>query len=306
MISGLKTLRGIGLVTLYLACCIFSIQNLSTTDLWPNNHEGNSFFTRTLLYSDHFKQGDFFPIWSGVDNGQFGSPLPALYHKVFYYVSGSIHVITDNVKFSVVLSIVLFMLIGALGTFFLAQSMGLKTFQSVASGIGLIFANYTVTNWLVRGAMAEFSGAMIIPFLLTVFARDLTRGKFRLLTGLVAGSLFLAHSVMAYFVFLIVTMALILVISFTNYFSKSDLINLFKSMYKPSIGFLMFSLPYLLATFHFSKEYSISRITPEGLRPRDQFRPFITYIWDKNYTFGKDFTTLTTQIDTAVILVGLI
>ena len=55
---------------------------------WPYNHEMESFFRRTLIYADHLKNYDFFPIWSGADNLNHGGPFPLFYHKLFYYFSG--------------------------------------------------------------------------------------------------------------------------------------------------------------------------------------------------------------------------
>lgn len=81
---------------------------------WPLNHEGNSFFLRTIIYADHICAGDYWPIWSSMDNYGLGSPQPLFYHKVFYFISGSIYALTNNIKLSVVISILLFLVIGFL------------------------------------------------------------------------------------------------------------------------------------------------------------------------------------------------
>lgn len=80
---------------------------------WPANHEFSSFFTRTAIYAEHMRQGDLLPIWSSADNGGFGSPQPALYHKLFYLLAGSLLVVIGHLKASMLIAIWIWLVIGA-------------------------------------------------------------------------------------------------------------------------------------------------------------------------------------------------
>jgi len=54
---------------------------------WPLNHEHDSFANRTIIFAQHAVAGDVLPVWSTLDNAGFGSPQPALYHKLYSIVT---------------------------------------------------------------------------------------------------------------------------------------------------------------------------------------------------------------------------
>ena len=72
-----------------LAAAVSSTWQLWSRAGWPANHEGIDFAVRTRIYAAHLRYGDLLPLWSSIDNRGFGSPQPALYHKLTYLVSGT-------------------------------------------------------------------------------------------------------------------------------------------------------------------------------------------------------------------------
>lgn len=180
-----------------------ALSNVLAAEGWPKNHENNSFFLRSIIYAEHMQQGDFFPIWSSVDNYGAGSPQPAMYHKLFYLFTGLIILISGSTKFSIVMTLWISLFMGAFGVYILSRELGCSRLLAWAGATMLIFSNYTITNWLVRGAMAEFLAAMLVPYVLVFFTRWLNAendGYEALFLGAATGVLFIAHSVLAYYV----------------------------------------------------------------------------------------------------------
>lgn len=132
---------------------------------WPQNHEGLAFVDRTLIYADHIRHGDILPIWSSSDAFGMGTPLPLFYHKTFYFVSSILFLLIGSIKAAIVLAIICFMFVGAYG---MRLCVGKLTKQAPLLIIVpqlFLLSNYVFSNWLVRGAMAEFSAMMLIPWL---------------------------------------------------------------------------------------------------------------------------------------------
>ena len=70
---------------IFASFSILTIAVLFAKPGWPHNHEESSFIIRTLIYAAHYNFYDFLPIYSSLDNNNFGSPFPAFYHKLFSY-----------------------------------------------------------------------------------------------------------------------------------------------------------------------------------------------------------------------------
>ena len=137
---------------------------------WPDNDEFTSQAFETQIYSAHFRQLDFFPVWSTSDAFGLGSPLPLYYHKAFFVVSGTAYLILGNIKATLVLSLGLFMVVGVYGMRAALSVITKRRLLITVGALGLIFTNYAFTDWLVRGDFAEILGhdadpvaALVVP-----------------------------------------------------------------------------------------------------------------------------------------------
>lgn len=272
---------------------------------WPFNHEELYFAQRTGIIASHLAQGDWFPLWASADNLGLGSPQPALYHKLFSFISGAAYFLSGDMKLSLLLTTAFFLGIGASGMVFLLQTLGAGSVSGLASGICLIFANYTSTNWLVRGALAEFSGAMLIPWGMAFFLRVLRhdhRLKDAIGFGLCVSLLFLAHSVLAYYLVLLLPVLAAALWRSWGLRLHQGLI------YRLTLAFVLCLLvlaPVLFAMRQLSNGYELSRILPTKYLPENQLQPLARYFWD-NYSFGGNFRNFTVQLDTAPLAVALL
>ena len=270
---------------------------------WPMNHEADTFFFRTIIYSDHIRQGDFLPVWSSLDNYGLGSPQPVWYHKLFYLVSGLAYAISGALKESVFFSIWFFLTVGSFGMYSLGRSLGFSRSFAFCSALMFITANYTVTNWLVRGAMAEFSGAMLVPYCLVAYFNfiqnkynDYIAGP---MMGVMLALVYLAHSVLAFYLVLLLGFSTGILIVFRKILISWKLI---KRVFIGAIVFLIIVSPYLYIIFILKNNYDISRIVPENYLPERHLIRMAWYLWDPKWQWGRTWDAFTVQFDTPVLL----
>ena len=274
-----------------------------TSHNWPLNHEYYSFYLRTMVWAEHMLQGDWFPIWSTMDNNGFGSPQPLMYHKLFYLLAGGFYAITGLLKVSILLSIWGGLMVGAIGIYALCRAIGCVKPLAWCGAIMLVTANYTITNWLIRGAMAEFFAAMLVPWVLAAFThwlnKDGNRYRANGWLGLTIGLLYLGHSVLGfYMVLLLGSVTLILLLSRAILVTRlAPLPLLF------GIGVLAILIgPYLGVQFLIAGDYDMSRIIPAEYRPEKQIKPLNLYFWDANWKWGHVWNSYTVQLDWPVLL----
>ena len=271
-------------------------------ETWPETHELRTFFLRTYIYTRHFSQWDFFPVWSVLDNHELGSPQPILYHKIFYLFAAFFYLLTASLKVSIVLTLLLFMVVGAFGVFKLCKFVGCSSFIAFCGGAMLIVANYTVTNWLIRGAVAESVGAMIVPWFLLECLRSLTYSRITKRCVFYFCLIFLSHSVLAYYCLLIVgTLGILYTLfskTFLHFFSWKNLIG-------PFLVGAVTTGPYLYAMMVIGKDYDLERLGSQYV-PKDEFKPLLSYLWDTEWVWGRAFVPYTIQIDVPLLVLFVI
>jgi hypothetical protein len=282
----------------FFALALATLRPLWGQDGWPDNHEGNLFLLRTHIYARHFSWLDLMPIWSSADVSGFGSPLPLLYHKLFYFLAGALALITGSVKSADVTAIALLLVTGASGTALTLRSLGASRLTAVIGGCCLITANYTVTNWLVRGALAEFTSAMIVPWVLFFFVRAISTGRISAGLGVTLGLLWLSHSVLAYFTGLILAVTFLAMAAFrlTSWSALHP-----RTAWPAFAWFALLVTPYLVLMLVLGRDYDITRIVTPPFQPEYQFRPFLAYLWDDRWRFGDRSANLTVQLDAALV-----
>jgi hypothetical protein len=258
---------------------------------WPHNHEMDSFIRWTLVYAAHQSRLDFFPIWSMSDNYFFGGPSPLLYHKIFYFISALFQNLFDNNQFSIILTVIFFLSIGSIFMYVLILDITKSWQISLFGGLTFIFCNYTFTNWFIRGAMAEFSLAMLFPLILYLVYCYSIKNKYSFLLGLFLGLGFLAHSSVFYFMFL--TLAPLFLFHLIIY---KNIKNLFRLI----LGFLIPILPYVFLIWQLREGFGLNNILI--YRPQNEFVPALNYLWDSGYVFGDRWDDFTVVLDEVLLI----
>jgi hypothetical protein len=266
---------------------------------FPPNHEDETFVLRTMVYAKHFRFGDVIPVWATSDNFGMGSPLPSLYHRLFYIVSGLVFAITNDAKVSIATALIAFTSIGVYSMFLTLRSFQCSRQIAMIGASTLPFLNYSVTNWLVRGAMAEYSAMMLIPLALYAVKKSLDRGSLYAPIGFVFGCLFLAHSVIAYYTALIfgavlVTGCLFRAIPWSFFSVKQIVLSL--------VAFISITWWSLLPMLYFRQRFDVGRLLPDFLNVQLQFHSAKEYVWDSAWSWSNAPQLFTVQMDTILLL----
>jgi len=175
---------------------------------WPSNHDALSAFERTEWFRQAFLAGDLFPTWSPFCFNGHGTPGPFFYHRLFYTLSGAVAALTGSSRDGVVVALVATLAAGGLGMERLGRALRWPGPLALTAAALLVLAPYTYSDWLVRGAMAELSAGMLVPWLFLAAHRVLCgerRGAAAL--GVVWALLFYAHVVIWLYASLVVALA---------------------------------------------------------------------------------------------------
>lgn len=193
---------------------------------WPLNHEGHVWATRAGVLDAAWQRGEWFPLWWEEGNLGLGSPMPALYHKLHNYVCTLLLQVFGDIKAAQVASLLLFSFVGCFGTLNLSLQLGAPRLAALALAAALPFTEYVTADWLVRGAFAEHTAFMLLPWLLLVLLRTIASGR---VVGLqLAGILtllFYAHSMTALYAGALVSIALIFALARHRSRAKHILLN---------------------------------------------------------------------------------
>lgn len=266
---------------------------------WPQNHDHTNIHYRTVIYAEHIKQGDIFPVWSVNDGFGMGTPMPLFYHKTHNYVSSVLYLITDNLKLAVTASVGIFLLIGAYGMRLAARLVTDRAWIWFTTPLALLLANYTFTNWLVRGAVAELSAAMIIPFLLWWCIKLVRDKQFSWWIGPIVAALFLSHNAIGMMSFAAVGAAYVLYLRQAGF--KAGLQKTYKRALFSVFALAVLVAPMLIAQMRIGADYDPAvKIVQESWTPTEQFRSPIHYFYDPSYTWLADWDQLNIQIDIGI------
>ena len=271
---------------------------------WPHNHEGLSFMSRSEIYADHFKRGDLLPIWSSNDAYGMGSPLPLFYQKIFYYMSGTVLFVTGSLKFSIVSSLAIFMLTGAYGMRFCVQKVTKQKELILVVPIILLLTNYAFTDWLVRGAMAEFAAMMLVPWVLWWCLKLLIEKEFSVSIAVILFLLINAHNITALFALfpLVTAYALFL---FSE--KRAGFLSTSRKLLLSVAGLLVLLAPELILQKLFLATYNPSKITQGGYLATEHFGKLSSYFYNPSYVWLKAWDSFSIQIDYGIwipIIVG--
>jgi hypothetical protein len=267
---------------------------------WPLTHEGAAFAQRTFIYARHYSWLDVLPLWTNIDALGFGSPMLVVYHKLFYMISGPLALATGSMKVAIVIAVALLLTVGAFGMYMTMRAMGASRLASVIAGCCLLTASYTVTNWLVRGAMAELAAAMVAVWVLFYFERSIAAGRLHVGLGITLGLVWLGHSVLAYFIGLVLGTTYLLLALLRM--APWSMLNL-RTAWPAGASFACLVVPFLVPMAIFGPAYDFTRIVKPPYRPAYQFRPTLAYVWDTDWSaVGRKSVGLTVQLDHAMLV----
>lgn len=284
-----------GIIIIFLIFSYLALWPILIRNGWAFNHEWLSWRSRLICYALHFKQGDFFPIWSSGDSFGMGSPLPLYYHKLFYYVSAIFYLLFDNVKISIILSLVIFNFIGVYGVYKSLRVLKVDTKIAVFTGICLLFQYYTITDWFIRGSFAEYSALMLVPWLFFWVFNLIINKHYSISIGVLFGLLYHAHSIIAYYsIFLLAGAEIIGLVLKSIELKKTILLNL-KTSIIAIVIIIIFNFPIIITSKYYDPSYVKFDISYF-------FSDFFKYFIDTSYHWNKTWEGYTVEFNPVTII----
>lgn len=290
-----------------LASFLASVHVVLEQEGWPLNHERLFFAHLIHVWSDAFSHGDLIPLWSERDFGGAGSPMPLFYHKLQGTLGGLFHLVTGSVKSSLILSLGVFSILGSLGVYTCMRLLGNGWVPSLLLAIALPHLNYARTDWLIRGAMPEYSAMMLLPWIFAWLFELHIRGRFALSIGPLMVLLFLAHNAMAFYCafYLAIGVAVYLV------FRPARWRTVVRRGAVAFAAFLALCAPFLALLYRYRGDFNIDSLT-DIYHPTRHFVPISGFFYDGAYSWGLltgmagQQTDMTFQMDVIVLLGALV
>jgi hypothetical protein len=267
---------------------------------WPLNHDQLLWKIHTETYVAHICKFDLIPIWSSRDGAGMGVPTPLYYHKLFYYISSFYYMIFAKMKVSILFTIASFMFIGISGIYKTSVYIGNNKWVSLFISSTFVLLNYSMSNWFLRGAMAEFSAMMIVPFLILEELKLLKTKKYSVSLAIIIFLIYFSHSIIGFYSLFTVLFTL-LILSFN--ISKSEALKIFKKLGISALIILAILLIYIVPMYIFSDYFNPSQIKENNLIPKYKFEEFIRYLYDYKYEwFSEPYWGFSVQFDLPVLI----
>jgi hypothetical protein len=130
----------------------------------PMTHDGFG-LAFVESYRRTYLAGDLFPLWTAFAEKGHGSELPILYHRLHAQIFGALAVALGSLR-ALKLSVPVLLTVGAAGMRRLCLFFGARGWLAWIAGVLLIASNYAVADWFVRGAVAELTAFMLVPWCL--------------------------------------------------------------------------------------------------------------------------------------------
>ncbi len=154
-------------------------------------------------YRRSYKGGNFFPIWNVFGELGHGSGIFILYHRLHAQLTAVLALATGTVV-ALKVSIPVLLLVGAAGMRRLCRSRGVRPWVAFVAGALVMSANYTWTEWYIRGATAELTAFMLVPWGLRYAFEVFERRWGAVRLALASAAIFYAHMMTSYFFLVIV------------------------------------------------------------------------------------------------------
>jgi hypothetical protein len=293
------TLRRAGPYGLLLLASLLACSRILVLPGWPVNHDGMACFHRVETFRRAFADGNFLPLWAPLAENGYGSPFPFFYHRLFNTLAGAVALVSGSALAAVRVVIPPLLFVGALGMRRALLAMGLGEFHAVSGAVLLVFSNYAYTDWVVRGAFAEFTAFMLIPWLILAalgVVKGEPRAGWRL--GAVLSLIFFAHSLIFLFSFAVVLVAFAGALVHSKE-RRPALLNLAEA----ALVVLPVTAPFLLGIWLFGKDLDLERQRTGMFSVFRNFVPLGEYLYDRlggwtsstagySVEIGRGFNTL--------------
>ncbi len=260
-------------ITIFIGTLIVLIVALPLKTFWQVHwypmHD-TTHFARLFLMEKTIRAGQFPPIWADLANETYGYPLFHFYAPFLYYLTLPLKLLVSSYSLGFKLALSLLTFIGGLGMYFLGRRWG--RVGGLLAAASFLTLPYNAVNLFVRGAFAEYTATMLLPWLFLVWQKP-QRGKQVYLTSLITSVFVLSHNLVPLIVFPI----LVVWILYHHHHSL-------KSLVYPAILFLLLTSYFLLPLLFERSFVQVDRIA----RTTDFHLHFVQpwQLWNSTWGFG--------------------
>jgi hypothetical protein len=268
---------------------------------WPENHERLSMFMRVESFRRAFAVKDWLPLWSPFCFGGHGSPGPLFYHR-FFNILGGLLALKMGSTAATKSVVTLLIAVGAFGMHRAAKQLGASWPFRFAAGVLFAISPYVLTDWMVRGAVAELAAMVLVPWFFAEVVRFSRGENTGIQLGLVAALMFHAHSMICLFALVIpVIAAMVSIVHARPGERASAWADVLNAGIRFAVVFLLIAGPFLIAVYLLKTRVSLQRL--EVFDPsRGGYVPIGRYLADP-YDWGMEFRGMSVEVGRA--LVGL-
>ena len=286
---------------LAFVCATLALAPVLLRSGWPANHDLLAPVDRMAAVLGQWKAGNPLPIWSTQQQFGYGSPLPVLYHKSTMYLSAAVLGLTGSVKSALVVPLFIFMVGGFCGMCFCLRHAlgGRHPWLWPVGGAALLFSNYLTVDWVVRGALAEASAMLLIPWIVAWCLILLRQGRWARWIGPVLALLVLSHTTLALFALIPLLIAFGMAVARWKRHATSWTGNAVWS----AVASTLLLAPFLLPMAAMSRFNRIDRlILSPDFTPRTNQWDWHRFFWDRHWEWGRGWDGLTIQVDLIALL----
>ncbi len=238
-------------------------------------------------------------MWSTTAFGGHGSPSPIIYNKLFNVLSAGLWEVLGDTRLAICLSFVLLTVLAFLGMATACRIMlGRRDLPiEIACGLLATYSIYATTDWLTRGAAAEYAAFALMPWLLAWCLLLVVRRVFSFWIGPLMALICLAHASIGLFCWLPVGIALI---------SQGKPGEIKRSPPEPPAFWLGLAtgaallIPFALAALPYPRMVSFGLLA--GITPSATHVDFLRLLWERSWVWGSFVPFFTVQIDPLLLL----
>jgi uncharacterized membrane protein (UPF0136 family) len=173
-----------------------SLAIMTPTLIWgmPSARDLSNHFRFALPFYDSIRAGHFYPGWLAESNSGYGDASFRFYPPALYYLLALARMLTGSWFAATVLTANLLSMLGGLGVYFWARSIGSGRF-AIWAGILFAVAPYHLNQFFQSFMLAEFAGTAVLAFAFAFTERVCRHRRPRDVAGLAAayGLLVLTH-----------------------------------------------------------------------------------------------------------------
>jgi 6-pyruvoyl-tetrahydropterin synthase related domain len=160
---------------------------MAPTLVWgiPSNNDLSNHFRFALPFYDALRSGHFYPGWLAEANHGFGDASFRFYPPALYYLLALTRTLAGNWYAATIITFSALSVMGAVGVYFWAREFG-SSELAMWAGILYSVAPYHLNQFFQAVMLAEFAGAVVLPFAFAFTERVCRRRRKRDVAGLAA------------------------------------------------------------------------------------------------------------------------